>query len=385
MRIRNYLFVAALVAGMATVLGQAAPREPWLSAIPLTTNTLSGVTFADGRFVAVGDQGTILISTDGATWTPRTPGTDQVELYAVTFGPQGFVAVGGTRDSFRQPVVWSSTDGLSWTAQDVSALNLTWGNCFQAVTYGNGLYVAVGGNATTNTVATSSTGVDWTLRSSRLSNSGLTPLSAVACGNGVFVAAGAWLITSPDGVACTEQDSSAWYRLYALTFAEGRFVGVGPYSLICSTNGTNWTLGTPFTGDYLYGVAYGDGYYVCVGGSPAHPAYTANGTEWIAQTNSLSANAIAYGNSVFVAVGWGGQIYRTASTMHLSLEKGAAARLTATALVPGTCRILRNSRLADTNLWTTVATIPLTSSPTNWTDWDSTNATARFYRALWTP
>jgi len=127
-------------------------------------------------------------------------------------------------------------------------------------------------------------------------------------------------------------------------------------------------------------VTYGDGFYVCLG---YKPAYTDNGTNWIAQTNNISANAIAYGNSVFVAVGSGGQIYRTAATMHASLQKDSAARLTLTALVPGTCRIDANSNLADTNGWATLATIPLTNSPTIWTDWSSTNVPMRFYQAVW--
>jgi len=372
----------ALIGALAIALVQAAPREPWLSATPLSANNLRGIAFGDGRFVVVGDQGTILTSTDGANWIARTPGTNQVDLYAVAFGAQGFVAVGGTRESDSQPVACGSPDGLSWTPRDMGALRLTWGNWLQAVTFGGGQYVAVGGNYTTNTVQTSPDGVVWTMRDSHLSNTGLTPLSCVAYGNGTFVAAGAWLSTSPDGITWTKQDSSAWYRLYALTFADGRFVGVGPYSRICSLNGTNWTVGAPSTGDYIYGVAYGDGVYVCLG---YKPAYSDNGTNWIAQTNMLSGNAIAYGNSVFVAVGSGGQIYRTASTVHVSLQQGPPALLTLTGLVPGTYRLQSSSSLADTNDWATLAAISLTSSPTNWTDWGSTNIAARFYRAVWTP
>ncbi len=385
MKLHTRLCLAALIAALFTSAAPAAPREPWLSATPLTTNTLRGVTFGDGLFVAVGDQGTILTSTDGANWTARTAGTNPVNLYAVALGAAGFVAVGGTREAFSQPIVWTSTNGLVWAPRDVAAQNLTWGNWLQAVTYGGGLYVAAGGNYTTNTVLTSPDGAEWTMRDTHLINSGLIPLSAVAYGNGVFVAAGAWLITSQDGITWTEQDASEWYRLYAMTFAAGRFVGVGPYSRICSTNGTDWLIGTPPTGDYINGVAYGDGDYLCVGSSPARPAYTTNGTNWLAQTNPLTANAIAYGNSVFVAVGPDGNIYRTASAMHLRVQAAPPAQLTLTALVPGTCYIESSSNLADTNAWTPLATVPLANSPTSGTDFDSTNVPVRFYRATWSP
>jgi len=151
-------------------------------------------------------------------------------------------------------------------------------------------------------------------------------------------------------------------------------------SRICSTNGTNWTVGTPYTAEYIFGVAYGDGFYVCLG---HNPAYTDNGTNWIAQTNNTSGNAIAYGNSVFVAVGSG--IYRTASMMHASLQKDLMARLTLTALVPGTCRIDDSRNLTDSNSWTLLVTISLTNSPTTWTDSGSSNIPIRLYRVSWTP
>lgn len=322
-------------------------------------------------------------SSDGANWITRTPATNQVNLYAAAFGSNGFVAVGGTVQSgSTQPVVWTSPDGVEWTPQDVSSLNSFWGSWFQGVTYGAGLYVAVGGNFSTNTVATSPDGTVWTMRDSQLSNTGLTPLSCVAYGNGLFVAAGKWSTSSPDGITWTKQDSSTWDRLYAMTFADGRFLGVGSYSGVSSTNGTNWVRGTPTTGEYIYGVAYGDGLFVCL---TSKPSYTTDGTNWVAQTNSTPARAIAYGNSVFVALGLGGTIYRTASSMHVSAQKDPVARLTLAALVPGTCRIDCSSNLSNPHGWSTRATIALTNSPATWTDWESTNVATRFYRALWTP
>lgn len=375
----SHLFKASLLASIVLLASNAGavPQEPWLSTTP-TTSTLYGVAFGAGQFVAVGASGTILTSTDGANWTVRVEATNQVTLYAVTYGANGFIAVGAA-GSPSEPVVWTSPDGTAWTAQDVSSLNLPNGNWLQGVTYGKGLYVAVGGNYNTNTVVTSTNGVDWTPHDSSLSNTGLSPLGGVAYGNGVFVAVGAWLITSEDGVVWTKQNSSAWYRLYAITFGDGRFVGVGPYSRICSTNGTNWVVGTPLTGDYIYGVTYGDGFFVCLG---FKPNYTANGTNWVAQVNGFSGNAIAYGNGVFVAVGASGQTYRTASATHLSLQKAATANLTLTALVPGTYRIDGNSDMANTNGWSPLSTLFLTNSPALWTDESSSNVLTRFYRAV---
>jgi hypothetical protein len=51
------------------------------------------VTYGNGLFVAVGEDGTILTSPDGVTWTQRTSGTSNW-LNGVAYGNGLFVAVG---------------------------------------------------------------------------------------------------------------------------------------------------------------------------------------------------------------------------------------------------------------------------------------------------
>ena len=46
-----------------------------------------------GLFVTVGDNGIILTSSDGISWTKRTSGTTK-NLYGVTYGNSTFVTVG---------------------------------------------------------------------------------------------------------------------------------------------------------------------------------------------------------------------------------------------------------------------------------------------------
>jgi photosystem II stability/assembly factor-like uncharacterized protein len=56
--------------------------------------TLWSVTYHNKTFVAVGEPATILTSTDGVTWTKRSPGYTANGLYGVAFGIENFVAVG---------------------------------------------------------------------------------------------------------------------------------------------------------------------------------------------------------------------------------------------------------------------------------------------------
>jgi hypothetical protein len=46
------------------------------------------------ELIAVGDGGPLLVSSDGMTWTTQTSPTDE-ELFAITYGSRGFVAVAG--------------------------------------------------------------------------------------------------------------------------------------------------------------------------------------------------------------------------------------------------------------------------------------------------
>ncbi len=74
----------------------------------------------------------------GATWTLRVPGFNDLE--SVTYGNGLFVAVGGFPDN---SAIFTSTDGRSWSEQPSPTRE--W---LKSVTYGNGLFVAVGGRGT---------------------------------------------------------------------------------------------------------------------------------------------------------------------------------------------------------------------------------------------
>ena len=73
-----------------------------------TGEPIRSVAWGGGRFVAVGDGGTIVHSTDGATWTAASATAPEEILTGVAWGGGRFVAVAlsGT--------VVHSADGVSW-------------------------------------------------------------------------------------------------------------------------------------------------------------------------------------------------------------------------------------------------------------------------------
>jgi len=115
------------------------------------SSSSSSASSSTGLFVTVGDNGIILTSSDGISWTKRTSGTTK-NLYGVTYGNSTFVTVGDNG------TILTSSDGTSWTKRTSGTSEHLY-----EVTYGDGLFVTVGGNGD---ILTSSDGTSWTERTS---------------------------------------------------------------------------------------------------------------------------------------------------------------------------------------------------------------------------
>ena len=179
----------------------------WTAGITGTTNSLNAVAFGNGVFVAVGLGGTVLTSQTGSLWTVQNLGSP-TNMYSVAYGPAGFVAIGdlGTSDA-----VYTSPDGVTWTAQPVPA-NLL----LIRLIYANRTFIAVGG---TGAIVTSTDGgFTWTAANSGTTNT----LEGVAFGASAFVAVG-------DKGVVTES-AQAVSRL--ANISARAFVGSGANSLI---------------------------------------------------------------------------------------------------------------------------------------------------------
>lgn len=303
-RLRGLLAVMFSIYWSLSVPAQAQDPLPqgdstssnWISRSSGTTQSLSGVTYGNGSFVAVGANGTVLTSPDGVIWINRASGTTNW-LRGVTYANGTFVAVGtiGT--------ILTSPDGVNWISRTSGTTNPLTG-----VTYGNGSFVAVGTNGT---ILTSSDGAIWTNR-----NFNTVWLDGVTYGDGTFVAVG-WIgliLTSPDGVNWTyRRGSTSLSGLHAVTYGSGTFVAVGTQrAIVTSPDGVNWTTGTAANNPRLNGVTYGSSSFVAVGSggailtSPDGGTWTNRGS---GTTNDL--HGVTNANGGFVAVGASGTILQT--------------------------------------------------------------------------
>src|SRR4051794_18714937 len=131
--LRSFLCLATLLWTGAGPHLWAISLDNWsLRSNPNGSAALLGAHYAQGLFVAVGEQGTILTSIDGSNWLARASGTT-TRLRAVTYGKGMYVAVGGDPSPATTRIVVTSSNGIAWVAQPV-----TFSTSLGAVAFGNG-------------------------------------------------------------------------------------------------------------------------------------------------------------------------------------------------------------------------------------------------------
>jgi hypothetical protein len=205
-------------------IGMGAIPTAWQARDSGTSNRLNGVAYGDGMYVAVGQNGTVVTSSDGTNWVHRSLGETNAELLCVTHGGGRFVAGG------REGVLRSSTDGTNWTnGTTPPGVEQIYG-----VTYGYGLFVAVGQveHDGTNYILTSSNGLDWVARDVATTNTlfAVTPAFNHQGGweSGMYAAVGdnGTIVTSgPDGIEWTTNLSGTYGDLRVATFHGGLIAG----------------------------------------------------------------------------------------------------------------------------------------------------------------
>jgi hypothetical protein len=218
-----------------------------------------------------------------------------------------------------------SVNGTNWTAitPTDNGISIFGNNQILSIAWGKNKFIAGGAYGE---MAYSTDGINWT----EVSSFPITS-SDIAWGEDKFVAVG------KGGIMAYSADGTSWTKIgygsgngqsafdhneyiEAVAWGGGMFVAGGfkdgypsTAKMAYSTNGTNWTAvsNTTFGDSPIWAIAYGNGMFVAVGQS-GKMAYSTNGTSWTAVSNSTfgdgdrsSIESIAYGNGKFIAGGIG--------------------------------------------------------------------------------
>ncbi|MBI1766861.1 MAG: hypothetical protein HYR67_00625 [Bacteroidetes bacterium] len=271
-------------------------------------NPLSGVAWSGSQFVAVGGNGTIVTSSDGITWTPRTSGYNS--LSGVTWSGSQFVAV----DRWNGTIL-TSPDGITWTSHSTGTQNTS----LNGVTWSGSQFVVVGEQYTypaysrSATILTSPDGITWTSRAPGTTNT----LTGVVWSGSQFVAVGSGgtILASSDGITWTVRTSGTVNSLSGVTWSGSQIIAVGGNgTVVMSPDGITWTVRTSGTVNTLNGVIWSGSQFVVVGEQYTYyPVYSRSGTiltspdgiTWTSRapgtTNTLTG--VVWSGSQFVAVG----------------------------------------------------------------------------------
>ncbi|MBL9186967.1 MAG: hypothetical protein JNK23_05780 [Opitutaceae bacterium] len=245
------------------------------------------------------------------TWTNAAPSGLSAwseNMQAVTYGNGRFVAAGSVTGIFTSHRIAFSTDLVTWT--DAVTPTVAGNGLLRTAAYGNGLYaVGVFGTPVSNTqkLYTSTDGVNWTLRDVRLGT-----VWGIDYVNGLWIAVGdsgnstSSLATSPDGITWTARATGSADDLNATAYGAGLFVAVGNNSqVVTSPDGLTWTRRTlTDSGVTVTDVVFAAGKFVASTLSGA--VYTSpDGLAWTRQPvpGSTRLNTITHGGGRFVVGG----------------------------------------------------------------------------------
>lgn len=278
--------------------------ESWQLIKPLTDANLQQVIYAAGQFVAVGDDQTVLTSTDGIVWTHRRVGSP-VAIKSVVYGAGVYVMI-GTLGS--ENVLLTTANFSTWTttsrqgAGDTSTRSYTG----EVVLFDGSRFVAPVSSAST---LTSADGYTWQANSSNL---GQDFINAGDIADGIYY-------VSTSGMAWSSSDGCTWTLLPQAGYNPGKVydlsvrgsiihITMNSKLLVSYNLGQSWqTKYVTGTGRYtgrFGGLHWADSKYVLlIGDGGSHTS--ANGT-WPNNFNTsmkTKYHGVCHGNGQFVAVG----------------------------------------------------------------------------------
>ena len=268
-------------------------------------------------------------------WTDITPDSMFDTVNGIAYG-KGFFVVVGEKGSTPVIAYTSIQTATTPTWTEASTVPFTGTKIF-GVTFDNDRFMACGDNSE---IAYSSVGIDWTLADTSAITNFSSAIYRVAYGypHGWVAVGTSSLTPSSSGVTLTSKDGIIWTELatpalddatytgvpiYGLAFGGGIFVAVGGTSgstptnhIATSVDGTTWTIQQSSQPNAAhYSIDFGNGRFVVgtngtnppVGGGIKYPSCiigSNSGDYWYdsSVTSSLgNVQAVSFGNGVFIA------------------------------------------------------------------------------------
>jgi len=256
----------------------------------------------DGAVTIKASIGNLSDSTTSTIWTlANSPTTN--DMRGIAWSGTNLVAVGDNN------TILTSSDGLNWISQPP----VTYGYLFNAAWLGSH-FAAVGQGGH---IITSANGVNWTLRTSGTFN----PLCGIAKSDAVYVTVGSVIVlSSPDENVWTSRSTDLTNSVCGIVWSGSRFVTVGyGGKILTSTDGLSWTSGASGTTTSLNGIAWSGTKFVAVGNTGT-VLTSSDGTSWTSVQSGITDQlyGVVWSGKRFIAVGSNGSDYYGAGQIFTS-------------------------------------------------------------------
>jgi RHS repeat-associated protein len=273
---------------------------------------VTGATFGEGTWVIVGKKGYIATSTDGSKWTRRSAGITR-DFNGVTFSQGRFIAVCKAPDTGSGAKIWvSDSKGVRWSYRNTDASGDAIAVGLHAVAgNGQGTLVAVGGFG--NMTRSFDNGQTWQ-RVIRPAGESWPSFYGVAYGDGAWITGGYnQILRSTDaGGSWTRVSSNRGIR--GVTYGNKRWMAadVNNSKFVWSPDGVIWNDvvksaadggGTSFS--WAFACTFGDGLFVCTddNGNIWTSENAREVRQWRAEGQKPGCESVAFGNGRFLIGG----------------------------------------------------------------------------------
>lgn len=220
--------------------------------------TLRSICWTGNQYVVVGSNNAIMTSPDGNNWIKRSVIETDTHLYGVASSGNHIVAV-GLNNMDNSPQIIYSTDGINWTRTGTTIP----GAELSAITWSGSKYVAVGVRYGAPFIMSSPNGLDWEITYTTTAGPQGHLVDIVWSGSR-FVATGAYVTAvSTDGVFWNINPNSGFYTP-GVTWTGNKFVAVALNQIYTSPDGVTWTKSAdvPYS---LKSIAWSGTQYIAVG------------------------------------------------------------------------------------------------------------------------
>lgn len=255
----------------------------WSKVYAGTLEKINGIIWAMGKFVAVGDKGVILTSSNGKDWTNVDLLKDKVDLHSVASSGKEIIATGDNG------TVLVSKDGVHWEQRRMATAER-----INRVRWINDSYIAVGGAML---ILTSKDGITW--EEVKAEPTFTIMFTDVAWNGEKYLVVGDHLNiwVSKDGKTWIQEESILnkegmdYTRcIYSVVWTGDKFVAVGHGGdILSSTDGSDWHKEAYVTRRVLSDIIYSNGKFVVVG-EEGIILTSEDGVNWN-NNNSISAQS----------------------------------------------------------------------------------------------